>query len=387
LRRRLLTIGHSYGIALNRRLADAMARVGADRWDVTAVAPEWLAGDLRPVPFEPNPDEANRTAVVKMRFTEQLHLMIYNHKLRDLFRSEKWDLAHIWQEPYVVSGGQAAWLAGDVPVVFYSFQNLMKHYPPPFNWLENWCVRRSAGWIAAGETIRRTLIQRKGYAERNHCTISLGTDATVFKPDQDHRRLTRATLGFTMNGPPIIGYLGRFVPEKGFGILLPALEALKTPWRALFVGSGSMEQELRSWGARFGDNVRIVTGVKHDHVPTYLNAMDLLVAPSQTTKKWREQFGRMLVEGFACGLPVIGSDSGEIPFVIGEAGKVVAEKDVAGWTHQIGELLESPNLREELSKRGRERVLQEFDWPVVARKHLTFFDEILDKTASRSEPT
>ena len=63
-----------------------------------------------------------------------------------------------------------------------------------------------------------------------------------------------------------------------------------------------------------------MTGVAHDDVPEYLNAMDLLCAPSQTTARWREQFGRMLIEAMACGVPVVASRSGEIPYVVGDAG-------------------------------------------------------------------
>ena len=77
--------------------------------------------------------------------------------------------------------------------------------------------------------------------------------------------------------------------------------------------------------------------------------MDVLTAPSQTTPKWREQFGRMLVEGFACGLPVVGSDSGEIPHVIGPAGLVIGETDQAGWTAALANLIDSPDLRAELA--------------------------------------
>ena len=58
-----------------------------------------------------------------------------------------------------------------------------------------------------------------------------------------------------------------------------------------------------------------------------MRRFDVLVGPSLTTPRWKEQFGRMLVEAMACGVPVIGSDSGEIPHVIGDAGIVVPEGD------------------------------------------------------------
>jgi glycosyltransferase involved in cell wall biosynthesis len=112
-------------------------------------------------------------------------------------------------------------------------------------------------------------------------------------------------------------------------------------------------------------------------VAQYINAMDIVAAPSQTTKSWKEQFGRMLIEAMACGVNVVGSDSGEIPFVIGDAGEVVAEADVPAWTRTLGALIESPARRNELASRGRERAEKSYAWPIVAQRHLDFFESLL----------
>src|SRR5262249_25192302 len=111
-------------------------------------------------------------------------------------------------------------------------------------------------------------------------------------------------------------------------------------------------------------------------VPAHLSAMDVLCAPSQTMPRWREQLGRMLIEAFACGVPVAGSDSGEIPHVIRDAGVVVGEADLPGWGKALADLLESPARRAELARRGLERA-QDFSWPRVARRHIEFFEELL----------
>ena len=140
-----------------------------------------------------------------------------------------------------------------------------------------------------------------------------------------------------------------------------------------------MEPQLREWASRHGDRVRLCTGVTHDHVPAYLNAMTVLCAPSQTMPNWKEQFGRMVVEAFATGLPIIGSDSGEIPFVIKDAGMVVGEKDETGWTRAIGELLANPTRCRELADKGLQRARDEFAWPAVARQYLDFFESILSR--------
>ena len=106
-----------------------------------------------------------------------------------------------------------------------------------------------------------------------------------------------------------------------------------------------------------------------------------MCAPSQTTRAWREQFGRMLIEAMACGIPVVASRSGEIPHVMGDAGVLVDESDAAHWTAAIDRLLTEPKSRADLSARGLGRVHEKFAWPIVARAHLTFFEELLSSSS------
>lgn len=375
--RRLLTVAHSYVVALNRRLAQEMARLDPSRWEVVCVAPQFLHGDLRPIRMEPAEGEGVRLVGVPVRLSKHIHLMQYGGSLRRLMSAERWDVVHAWEEPYIYAGWQLArWTPLTAKLVFATFQNIAKRYPPPFSWFERAALRRADGWVAFGQTVEQTLVPRAGYVERPHAVIPPGVDTVAFRPDPDARRATRLALGWSADGPPVVGYLGRFVPEKGLNTITAALDQVRSPWRAVFVGGGPMEAALRRWGERYPDRVRVVTGVSHERVPTYLNAMDVLLAPSQTTPRWREQFGRMLTEGFACGLTVVGSDSGEIPHVIGDAGRVVGEADVSGWIATLGELLDSPAARADLGRRGRERAERLFAWPVVARGHLDFFNRL-----------
>jgi glycosyltransferase involved in cell wall biosynthesis len=153
------------------------------------------------------------------------------------------------------------------------------------------------------------------------------------------------------------------------------LDALKQPWRALFLGGGPLEGELRRWARRHGERVRIVSAA-HAEVPAYVNSFNLLCAPSETARHWREQFGRMLIEAFACAVPVIGSDSGEIPHVIADAGIVAREGDENAWTFALERLLGDAGARAELGARGLARATKVYAWPVVARGYLDFFEQL-----------
>ena len=123
--------------------------------------------------------------------------------------------------------------------------------------------------------------------------------------------------------------------------------------------------------------MHVQTGVPHDEVPAWLNAMDILCAPSQSTPRWREQFGRMLIEAMACGLAVIASDSGEMPFVVGDAGVIVGEDDQAGWKAAIERLAADEPARRTYAARAIARAQTRFTWPAIARQHLEFFDTVL----------
>lgn len=376
--RQVVTVGHSYAVALNRRLADEMARAGAGRWEVTAVAPTFVHGDLRAIPLERDGAEECALEAVPLHFGRRPHAMAYGPRLRHVLRHRRWDVVHCWQEPYVVAGAQVAgWTPRSAAFVFWTFQNITKRYPPPFGALERYCLRRAAGWTACGVTVVEALAPR-GYDRKPHRVLPPGVDVARFRPDADAARTIRARLGWAEGGPPVVGFLGRFVPEKGLALLTRTLDALPVPWRALLVGGGALEPALRAWAARHGDRVRVVTGVPHDDVPAYLAAMDLLAAPSRTTPAWREQLGRMLVEAFACGVPVVASDSGEIPHVVGDAGVIVGEDDGAGWVRALAALLDDGAARAGLSARATARAHAEFAWPVIARRHLAFFDELLD---------
>jgi glycosyltransferase involved in cell wall biosynthesis len=370
---KLLSIGHSYVVALNRRLVDEISRLGQDRWQVTVVAPRFMDTDLRPLILEAAPEDSYRLESLAVYLAKPIQTMLYEWRLREIL-AQGWDLVHCWEEPYIAAGAQVACLTPEqTPLVYRTAQSYNKRYPFPFNWLEKYSMKRATGWICSGKTVAEVLQTRPGYNLPMQL-IPLGVDLNHFYPNPEARDSTCRLLSWDLPGPPVIGYLGRLVPEKGLELLMRVLDRLTIPWRALFVGTGVMEPQLRSWGQRYPGQVQICTEVRHAEVSSYLNAMNVLCAPSQTLPNWREQFGRMLIEAFACGVPVIGSDSGEIPNVLAGVGQVVGEKDEDGWVRALETLLESPELQQECIQKGQEQVHQTYAWPIVAKQYLQFFE-------------
>ena len=133
---RLLTLGHSYVVGTNRLLADAMAGEGAGEWEVTAVAPAAFPGDLGPLHAAPLRGERCELRTVPVHFPRPIHAMLYGRALRRIL-AQGWDVVHCWEEPYVASAWQVArWTHPASALVYATFQNLAKRYPPPFAQME-----------------------------------------------------------------------------------------------------------------------------------------------------------------------------------------------------------------------------------------------------------
>jgi len=187
------------------------------------------------------------------------------------------------------------------------------------------------------------------------------------------RAARRATLELTS---PVVGYVGRLVPEKGVDILVDALDVLDA--HLFVVGNGSERAALEARTAGWPPGkVRFVGAVKDTDVPDFLAAMDVLVLPSRTMPTWAEQFGHVLIEAMAAGVPVIGSSSGAIPEVIGDAGLTFAEGDAAALRKALGGLLADADLRARLAERGRERVRRHYSHAVVAEALVGIYRRLL----------
>jgi glycosyltransferase involved in cell wall biosynthesis len=111
------------------------------------------------------------------------------------------------------------------------------------------------------------------------------------------------------------------------------------------------------------------------------------VLPSLTRPNWIEKFGRVLIEAMACGVPVVGSNSGEIPNVIGEAGLIFKEGDPDDLRDKLDLLLSDKDLRNNLGKLGRERTVENYAWKSIARQTIKLYEQLMDPMTLSPEIT
>src|SRR5204863_5275668 len=132
-------------------------------------------------------------------------------------------------------------------LVVATFQNISKTYPWPLSTFERRTMARADGWIAFGQSIGRTMESRPGY-DAATAVIPPGVDVSRFRPDPETTRRMRTRIGWPADAC-VAGFTGRFVAEKGLRVMCAALAASQAPWRALFVGGGPLEEELRHFAA------------------------------------------------------------------------------------------------------------------------------------------
>jgi glycosyltransferase involved in cell wall biosynthesis len=352
--------------AYQKKLEELAALPGVE---LTAVVPPAWRDERGVLELERQHVTGYDLLVEPMAFNGQFHTHFYPG-LGRLLRRVRPDLVHIDEEPYNFATAHALWLSRRVGArtLFFSWQNLLRRYPLPFRLLERYVLGRADAGIVgnheAGEVWRR-----KGFRGPLAVIPQFGVDPTIYSPGQ-----ARAPgRGF------LIGYVGRLVEEKGVDLLLTALGSLPGTWRACILGSGPQRLALQEQAGRLGLSGRVTfdAWIGSQGMPAYYRQLDVLVVPSRTRPNWKEQFGRVAVEAMACGVPVIGSDSGEIPHVLGDAGLVFAENDADALRAHLLRLMQDAALQAELSRQGRQRVLDRFTQARVAAETYEVYRNIL----------
>jgi glycosyltransferase involved in cell wall biosynthesis len=276
------------------------------------------------------------------------------------------DILHVIGEAAYLTTWQALRLRqrcwAGVPTTLYAAQNVVTRFPVPFPRIE----RQS--YLSVDHAFPITpaalnVLRVKGY--RGPATIvPLGVDTRTFRPLPTDPAMRPFTVGF----------VGRFEPHKGVTDLLRAAELIDCD--VSLVGDGSLGGEIDRAAARRPGRVHRHGWAGHAELPGLLNRMDALAMPSvevvqRNTLPWigiplREQFGRVLVEAMACGVPVVGSDVGEIPHVVGDAGLVFPAGDVPALATCLARLRDDPPLAGRLANQGLRRADAEFDWERIA---------------------
>lgn len=257
------------------------------------------------------------------------------------------------------------WFAPQSKLIHYSWQNISR----PRNFLVRWLTNlslQSADHITCASAQAAEILPVQNYRRATSVMPLVGVDSRFFKPATKPRASEFS-----------VGYVGRLVREKGLDDLLHAVA--RTPASLLIVGDGPEKNNLRALAQALplSERCRFVDAVAYEAVADYLNEMDVLVLPSRTTSHWKEQFGRVLVEAMGCRVVAVGSDSGAIPEVIGDAGAIFPESDVDALAAILNRLAANPEMLESMRERGYRRALENYSVERLAERTLDIWRELM----------
>ena len=387
---KILIASHTYIVDLNREKLRALAKIEPGL-EVTVVVPQrWNPKGVQSQIVETKfVDEGSFKVVPISNYSQNNQaLLTFGPDLISFLRKFKPDIIQVEQGSKALTYAQFITcnklLGLKAKNIFFTWWNLPYQLKFPISLLEAYNLKNTDG-IVAGNKDGEYILRKRGYEGPIKVMPQLGVDETLFKPETQIE--LRDNLGIQPNDF-VVGFVGRFVEEKGLLTLAEALAGLQEKnWKWLLLGRGELQATLWETATELGIKERliVVESVPHDHVQKYINLMNTLVLPSKTTYKfktltsigWKEQFGHVLIEAMACRVPVIGSDSGEIPHVIGNAGLVFPEGNIKELRHCLMQLMEQKELAESLGQKGYEKVISQYTNKALATKLLSFYQELV----------
>jgi glycosyltransferase involved in cell wall biosynthesis len=369
---RVLMVSKALVVGMYQRKLEEMAALPGVELTV-AVPPYWRdkGHDWR---LERSFTKGYTLVELPIRFNGHYHVHFYPG-LAHLIDKIRPEILHFDEEAFNLS----TWLAlraarrRGARFAFFNWQNIARPNPPPFRWMEGQ-VLNAADLAIVGNQDAATIIRAKGYQGPMAVIPQFGIDPELFAPLRDDMDADDRRDAFT------IGFVGRMIEAKGFRVLLDAAARLGGNWQITAIGSGPDRDAFAAHARAIGiaDRVTFPGQVASLKMPDVMRGFDVLVGPSLTTPRWKEQFGRMLVEAMACGIPVIGSDSGEIPSVIGDAGIIVPEGNVVALHSALNRLRSDIQARKHFGMIGRRRVLEQFTQAAIAKQTVAAYHSILN---------
>jgi glycosyltransferase involved in cell wall biosynthesis len=290
------------------------------------------------------------------------------------------DVVHVVAEAATLLAAEAALLRMVLfrrpRLVLHVIQNIYVDYRWPWPVVEKFALSRADAAVAYNPGARNILL-RRGFRKPIYLRPFGAEDFSSARTSPVRRRMGR--------GAPVIGWNGRMFMGKGLHVLLEASSLMRQKHRLLVVGDGPRREAECALAHKLGINSRITWAgmVPISRIGEYYRAMDIFTHPAISRPPdmpaWKEQFARTLPEAMLCGLPTVGSRSGEIPWVLGDGALIVPERKPLALARALDRLVSSRRLRADLGRRARKRAVGNFTWKVAGREMVEIWRDIIKK--------
>ncbi len=292
------------------------------------------------------------------------------------------DIIQVEQEVFSLAAWEFALWAKftNKPLVLFCWENRDRQLSKVRNWLRQF-VLNTAQLIIAGNQDGEKLLRQWGYTGLIEIMPQMGVDTALFHPGLRPPNSDR---------PLIVGFVGRLAHQKGIDVLIAAVSQLRDralECQVVLCGSGPDEEVLRQAAQKqnVADLMIWRGGVRHDQVPEEMSKFDVLVLPSRSVPDWKEQFGHVLIEAMAMGIPAIGSSCGEIPNVIGRADLVFSEGDAGQLAAILERMICDRPWRQQLEQDSLTRAKQNYTHQRIAERSLELWRKAIEQKNSQRQ--
>ena len=369
---RVLFVSHAYVVGVNQGKLKAIADTG--EVEVALLAPNnWKAEEWnRTIKLE-TPYPEIKTYSAPVWFTGRVGAHLYNPwKIRQVIKDFQPDVIQVEEEIFSLCALEVAFWAKrySIPMVVFGWENQQRSLSLFRRWVRDFVMNVTDVYLA-GNQDGAEVMQNWNYQGELEIMPQMGVDTELFTPTlrQPQNKLN-------------IGFLGRLATEKGLDILFTAVSQLKQQdleFQVTICGSGEEEANLRQIAATqaIGDRLIWRGAVRHEQAPVELGKFDVLVLPSRSVATWKEQFGHVIIEAMAMGIPVIGSSCGEIPHVIAREDLVFPEGNPVALAEILKRIICDRNWREEMGNYGIERVAQYYSHDRIAQRLIAKWQKLV----------
>lgn len=212
---------------------------------------------------------------------------------------------------------------------------------------------------------RRTLLD-EGCPGRKVTILNPGVDVNLFKPLK-----IKSYRGIRKNRGLKILFVGRLEKEKGIMEIIRLFSKVRWVFKdveLLVVGQGTLSGSIGAPG------VKLLGRIPYKDMPSVYSLCDIFVHYPIGSRTWQEQYGMVLVEALACGLPVVALNKGCVAEIVEGAGIVTSGEE---FMQKLIELIRNQTLREELSLKSRLLATRKYSSYVCARKLEEVYERVL----------
>jgi glycosyltransferase involved in cell wall biosynthesis len=297
------------------------------------------------------------------------------HTTADVIAASSFPLLHMHD---ALRGGKRA----KKPVVFYGGI----HAADAFGFerpMIYQAIRQADAYIAYS-TFERAYLSQRGVPAEKITVIGAGVDSESFRQvdGQEFRR----RLGW--EDATVVAFIGQQVPHKGIDLVLEAMQTIwhEYPQTCLLIAgarstySSTIQNIIAQLPPERRTRVKVIDDFAEDEKPMLFAASDIVVYPSGY-----ESFGIVFVEAWAAGKPVIGARVGAVPTVVNEGkdGILIRHRDVGDLIDAIRTLIVRPELRRQLGEAGRQKVLAQYTWDMVADKFRLVYRQVMNQSVEQ----